>query len=210
MEDWQLELSAKSANLETIQFYLQTQTDKLATLVLGLTSPDDTYRYNSFMLCQQICKVEPEILYPYWPEVEAMLPSENNYHRSIAILLLGALCPADSKGCFELIADRYFSYLNGGSVMTARYIVQSCTTIFRSKPALRTLITDILLHIENYCNLPPERIDLLRTDILDCLEQLYPLLTEKDSALRFAEAALSAKSPKTCKTAKLFLKKHVG
>jgi len=208
MEDWQLELFCKSANLDSISFYLKSNPEKIFLLVNGLSSQDDTFRYNNFLLSEQLCQEDASLLYPYWQQIEAMLPSENNYHRSIAVRLLAALCPADVDNRFESIMTEYFSCLRGGSIMTARYIVQSCSLIFVNKPDLRSRIVDTLLCIEDYCDLPPERVDLIRVDILDFLDAVFALLNETDSALDFAKAALSAHSPKTRQAAKLFLKKH--
>ena len=137
-----------------------------------------------------------------------LIKSTNNYERSIAVRLLALLCRVDENQYFESIREDYFGLLHGGSIMTARYLIQSVADIFKSKPDLREDLLNILLHIELYTNLIPERIDLMKTDILVCFDEIFNLIKDPAELIHFAQQATTCQSPKTRKQAKFFLKNH--
>jgi len=208
MLDWQLELNTKNPNFSHIQAWLTINPNEIPFLVENLKSNDDTLRFNSFVLAQSIARDDGALLYPFWEDLVAMLKDSNNYFRSIAIQLLAALCPTDLENKFESIKEDYFSHLHSGSIMTIRYLIQSTSAIFLAKPSLRPFLMSILLHIEKHVNLMPERIDLIRTDILVVFEEIWEKIDNKEPMIEFAEKAIQVQSPKTKKQAREFLKKN--
>ncbi len=210
MLDWQLELNTKNPDFSHIQVWLTINPNEMPFLIENLKSNEDTLRFNSFLLAQRIARDEGALLYPYWEDLVAMLRDSNNFFRSIAIQILAALCPIDLEYKFESIKDDYFAHLHSGSIMTIRYLVQSITAIFLAKPNLRPYLMNILLHIEKHVNLKPERIDLLRNDILIVFEEIWEKIDEKEPLIEFAEKAFHSQSPKTKNQAKRFLKKYLN
>jgi len=208
MLDWQLELNTKNPNFSQIQAWLTVYPDELPFLIANLKSNEDTQRFNSFMLAQKIAQDEGTLLYPYWQDLAAMLKDSNNFYRSIAIQILAALCPIDQDNKFELIKEDYFAHFHSGSIMTIRYLIQSTPAIFLAKPNLRPYLMNILLHIEKHVNLKPERIDLLKNDILIIFEDIWEKIEDKEPLIAFAEKAIQAQSPKTKKQAREFIKKY--
>jgi hypothetical protein len=207
MLDWQLELTTKTPNLTSLQAWLTANPQEISYLVENLHSTNDTLRFNSFLLAQMIAADQGLLLYAYWDNFASLLMDENNFFRSIGIQLLALLSPFDREEKFELIKDGYFSHLHSGSIMTIRYLIQSMEILYRSKPALRAYIMDVLLHLEKYVNLQQERIDLAKCDVLIVFEALWPTLDNQAELRQFAEEALQAKSAKTQKQARAFLKK---
>ena len=208
MLDWQLELITKNPDFSHIQTWLTVNPNEMPYLIENLKSNEDTLRFNSFLLAQSIARDEGALLYPFWEELAAMLKDSNNFHRSIAIQILAALCPIDQEDKFESIKEDYFGNLHSGSIMTIRYLIQSTTAIFLAKPNLQPYLMNILLHIEKHVNLKPERIDLLRNDILIVFEEIWGKIDEKEPLIEFAEKAIQVQSPKTKKQAREFLKKY--
>lgn len=66
---------------------------------------------------------------------------------------------------------------------------------------------NILLHIEKHVNLKPERIDLLRNDILIVFDEIWKKTDENEPLIAFAEKVIQAQSQKTKKQAREFIKK---
>lgn len=208
MLNWQLELCSKNPDLNQIKTWLTVNPEEIPFLIENLKSNGDLLRHNAFLLTQELARENGQFLYPYWQILAEMLSNSNNFFRSIAIQILAMLCPIDQDNQFELIKDDYFALLHGGSIMTIRYIVLSIPTIFLSKPTLRPYLLEILFHIEKYVNVLPERIDLIKNDILLTFESIWPEVSDKNQMLAFAEKAIDAQSPKTKNQAKRFLKKH--
>lgn len=208
MLDWQLELNTKNPNFSQIQAWLNVNPGEIPYLIENLKSSEDNLRFNSFVLAQSIARDEGTLLYPFWQDLAEMLKDSNNFFRSIAIQILAALCTVDQENKFEFIKDDYFSHLHSGSIMTIRYLIQSTSAIFLAKPNLRPFLMSILLHIEKHVNLKPERIDLLRNDILVVFEEIWEKIDNKEPLIEFAEKAIQVKSLKTKKQAKEFLKKY--
>jgi hypothetical protein len=208
MLDWQFELNTKNPNFSQIQAWLTVNSDEIPVLIANLKSNEDTLRFNSFMLAQKIAQDEGTLLYPYWQDLAAMLIDSNNFYRSIAIQILAALCPVDQEDKFESIKEDYFANLHSGSIMTIRYLIQSISAIYLAKPNLRPFLMDVLLEIEKNANLKPERIDLIKNDILIVFENMWENIEDEEPLIAFAEKAMDAQSPKTRKQAKEFLKRY--
>lgn len=207
MEDWQLELISKTPELSFLANWLEVNPEQIPLLVQGLTSPDDTFRFNSFNLVLQVCGSSPELIYPFWDQFVELLRSDNNFQRSIAVQILAALCKIDQNQWFETIQQEYFALLNCGSIMTARYVIQSAAEVYFAKPALRDSLETLFLKIDSISGLIPERIDLLKCDILVFFESVFKYLQNPDKIIEFAQRATSCQSPKTRKQAKIFLEK---
>ena len=144
MHDWQYELKSKNPDLIPLAAWFQVNPELIPQLINGLKSPDDTFRFNTFSLAQQICQSTPQLLYPHWNQIAQLIKSTNNYERSTAVRLLALLCRVDENQYFESIQEDYFGLLRGGSIMTARFIIQSMTDIYFSKPDLRDRICQYL------------------------------------------------------------------
>jgi len=190
MLDWQLELNTKNPDFSHIQAWLTVNPNEMPYLIENLKSNKDTLRFNSFLLAQSIARDEGALLYPFWQDLAAMLEDSNNFHRSIAIQILAALCPIDQENKLESIKEDYFANLHSGSIMTIRYLIQSISAIFLSKPNLRPYLVNILLRIEKHVNLKPERIDLLKNDILVVFEEIWEKIDEKEPLIAFAEKSI--------------------
>lgn len=208
MLNWQLELCSKNPDLNQIQTWLIVNPEEIPFLIENLKSNDDLLRHNAFLLTQKLARENGQLLYPFWQLLAEMLSDSNNFFRSIAIHILAKLCAVDQENQFELIKDDYFALLLSGCIMTIRTIVLSIPTIFLSKPALRPDLLERLFHIEKYVNVLPERVDLIKNDILITFESIRVAVSDKNQMLTFAKNAMDAQSPKTKNQAKRFLKKY--
>ena len=134
-----------------------------------------------------------------------MLSSENSYHQNIAVCLLANLTACDQPRKFEKLFDQYFSLLEAGGMILARYVAQSAGIIARYKPHLQAKITQRLLSIER--SHQPQK-ELIKTDVINSFDQYFKEARDKEEILAFVNRQIKSSSPKTQKAAKVFLKKH--
>ena len=177
------------------------------TLLEGLISTDETYRYNCHKSLMQLTESHPHLIYPAWDTLTGQLDSRNAYHRITAACLLANLAAADTENHFEILFERYFDLLDDDKVIVACYAARSAWKIARAKPDLRPAILRHLLAIETTRH-TQGRKDLIKADIIGSLDHIYPDAGNKEEILQFVEAQLTCTSPKTRKAAKRFLKKY--
>lgn len=176
----------------------------LDALLDGLTSKEETYRYNCFEVLLWISESRSQVLYPQWDHFVGLLGSSNGFYRSMALRLIANLTGADEEGRFESIFERYFELLDDEKVMVARYLAQSAGVIARRKPHLQARIAEKLLGIEQ-AHHTEGRKALVKADALEFLAAFFEVLPEKERALAFAEGLLTSSSPKARKAAQAFL-----
>jgi hypothetical protein len=123
---------------------------------------------------------------------------------TIGLCLLANLTAADIHGQFEAILERYFSFLDGDSLIPARYAAQSAGKIARHEPQLQHHITAKLLGIENSHQ---KQKELLKADAIQAFAEYFEQSDEQGKMLAFVGAQIDSSSPKTQKAAKAFLKK---
>jgi hypothetical protein len=176
-------------------------------LLEGLTAKDENYRYNCSRVLHRLVDQRPELVYPYWDQLAALLDSPNSFQRASALWAIAGLAVADQEGKFERILTRYLALFDDESVMVARYFTQSITRITQAKPALKEQIIAHLLQVDNTHH-TQGRKDLIKADLIVVFDELFDQLQEKDRILGLVEAQLESSSPKARKAAKDFLKKH--
>jgi hypothetical protein len=178
----------------------------MTVLIDGLVAKDNTYRENCFLTLVDVCKLAPEVLYPYWERFTCLLDSQNAFQRAIALQLLARLCVIDRGNKFERLFERYFDLLDDQKIMVSRYLVQNVWLIVVSKPDLKDDVLERLLSID-LTHHPESRKALLKADVIEVLQQVYPELSEQVRILEFVESALNSSSPKARQAAKRFLNK---
>ncbi|HTX80428.1 MAG TPA: hypothetical protein VMC62_12195 [Longilinea sp.] len=176
----------------------------LQQVLEGLTSQDDYYRYNCFQVMLALTEEQPAGLFSEWGRFANMLESDNVYHCNIGLCLLANLTAADASGQFEAILERFFSFLDGDSLIPARYAAQSAGKIARNEPKLQHRITAKLLGIEASHQ---KQKELLKSDVIQAFDEYFEQSDEQGKMLAFVTAQIDSSSPKTKKTAKAFLKK---
>jgi hypothetical protein len=193
---------------ETIALVLEDH-QALETVLMGLLSPQDIYRFNCFRVILAISTQQPAILYPHWERFTSMLGSANAYHRSIGMQVLVNLAGADREGRLEGIFAALFDLLDDDSLVTARQMAQTAGKIALARPDLRVRVTDRLLMIDQTHHTPQHKA-LIKADILQAFSEYYSQSDDKARMLAFAQTLADSKNPKTRKAAKDFIKLMAG
>jgi hypothetical protein len=180
--------------------------DELLDLLLaGLTEKNETWRYNCHKVIYRLAQKNPARVYPYWDRVAGLLASDNSYHRAGAAILIPLLLPADKERRFDRVRRRYFALLDDESIVAARYMAQSAAAIAGHRPDLSPAIVRGLLGVETTHH-PSSRKELLKSDVIEALGRLFPVLgpAVQKKALAFAQAQAASSSPRTRKAARQF------
>ena len=174
-------------------------------LVDGVASKDEDLRYNCYQVLVAVGQDRPEIVCPYWDSFVELLGSPNAYHRSAAVRLIAYMTPADDRGRFEALFDRYFEFLDDEKILVTRYLVQDAGIIARAKPNLQERVVAKLLSIDDTHH---KHKDLIKGDVIQAFEVLFDEYPDQEQLLAFVRDQLSSGSPKTRKAAKAFLEAH--
>jgi hypothetical protein len=179
----------------------------ITQLLDGLLSKNETLRYNCFKILYSISEKKPNLLYSHWDFFINHLRSDNQYHKMSAVIILANLTAIDSKNRFESIFDEYYNTLKSKKTVTPIYVLKSSGKIINNKPNLEDKITNILLNIESIH--PGKQIELVKCAVIESFSEFFTKAKNKDEIINFVEKQVNSESPKTRKTAREFLNKHV-
>ncbi len=62
--------------------------------------------YHCYYILDKASSRNPELFYKDWKKFEKLLDHENSYHRTIGLVMLSNLIPADKEKLFDKISDR--------------------------------------------------------------------------------------------------------
>jgi hypothetical protein len=199
-------LDKKSIKVENIAKKALKDKEVLSELLDGVLSKEERIRFNCFNVLLHISEKHPKTLYHKWDFFKKLLVSDNTYFKYIAIHIITNLTRIDSENKFDKIFNMYYSLLDDQSVIPASHVAGNSGKIVCAKPKLKTRITNRLLSIDQTHH-SPERRDLIKGYAIESFDQYFDEAKDKKKILEFVEKQLKAKSPKTKKIAKRFLKK---
>jgi hypothetical protein len=203
------ELNRKSINVEKLVKKVLEDKAVLSGLLEGVLSKKERIRFNCFNVLLLISEEHPKVLYPQWDFFADLLTSPNTYFKYIAIYIIANLVKVDHKNRFEKIFNKYYDLLDDESVIPPAHVAANSPKIAVAKPHLQIKITNRLLGIDKTHH-KPERKDLIKSYVIEALGELIERARNKKKMLQFVRDQLEAKSPRTKKKAKEFLKKWEG
>ncbi|BBB47148.1 hypothetical protein [Pelolinea submarina] len=172
-----------------------------------IANPDIMVYYHCYEVLSKASQAEPQLFYPYWPDIAPLLDHPNSYHRDFALTILANLTQVDHQDLFASLADQYVAHINDAKFCTGQYCVRNCQKIITYKPETLDFFLDRLFDLDTYCDYPAKQKDLLKYDVLVILEQVYDQSPRKDQINAFIRTASKAVSPKTRKKADALVRK---
>jgi hypothetical protein len=163
--------------------------------------------YHCYDVVSAASQARPDLFYPYWREIAALLHHENSYHRDIALTIIANLTRVDEAGLFSAICGDYFEHINDPKFMTGLCCVHNSLKIFQSKPELRDFIVALLLDVDRRCAYLEKQKALMKASILDFFDATYADVSDREGVNAFIWACLTSRSPKTRKKARELAKK---
>ncbi len=200
------EMSHKEVDIKSVAKEASANGELLSEILAGLTSRDETLRYNCHKVLMRLSETNGELLYPKWDYFVEFLGSNNSYRKMSAIQILAKLTGVDTESRFEQIMDKYYGLLDDKSMIVAIYVAANSGIIVRSKPQLEREITHRLLDIERTHH-PEERKALIKAGAIEAFDKYFPEAADKEKIIAFVREQQHCDSPKTRKLSQDFLRK---
>lgn len=201
------DLTDKNVDIAEVAKVAMKDKKFLSELIENLKSKKETIRYNSSKALNLISEENPDILYLHWDFFFSLLDGDNTYWKCSGIPIIANLTRVDHESKFEKMFEKYYSLLDDKkSFIPAAYLARSSGTIARSKPNLRSKITEKLLRIDETHH-HPQRRDLVKGDIIEAFDEYFEEAEDKREIVEFVKGQLKCDSPKTRKIATKFLQK---
>ncbi len=203
------EISAKEADIDVfVQIAIREDQARDEIVNQMLTHPDIMVYYHCYYVVSKASQERPELFYKYWNEMVSLLRHPNSYHRDFGLTILANLTRVDQDNLFPAIFRDYFEHVNDDRFMTAQCCVRNSLKIIRHRPELKDRIIDLLLDVDHRCAYPEKQKELLKSDILVILDEIYDDVRDKPGAGEFIKKATRSISPKTRNMAKSLVQKY--
>jgi hypothetical protein len=193
---------------EFVQIAIEDHNAREEIVSQMLTNSGIMVYYHCYYVVEKASQKQPELFYPYWDDIAALLHHKNSYHRDFALDILGNLTSVDHADRFSEVKDEYFDVINDEKFMTGNCCVRNLRKIYRYKSELRGQIIDMLLDIDNCCDYTEKQKAVLKADVLEIFDEVYEEVKEQDEISEFIRAEIHSISPKTRKKAKELAKKY--
>jgi len=200
------EMNDKDVDIETVAEKALADRELLSEILDGLTSKEETLRYNCHKVLMHISETNGKSLYPKWDYFVELLSSENSYRKMSAIHLIANLTKVDTENRFEKIVDKYYGLLDDKSMIVAIYVAASSGGIVKAKPQLEREITNRLLDIDRTHH-PEGRKPLIKAGAIEAFDKYFPEAADKERIISFVKEQQNCDSPKTRKIGQNFLRK---
>lgn len=172
-----------------------------------LTNEKIMVYYHCFYIISKASQDKPELFYNHWNDFVSLLDNKNSYHRDIGLTLIANLTKVDVRNYFIDLFPRYIKHFNDDKFMTAQSFVINLKKIIKNKVEFTEKVIDLLIGVDTICSYTEKQRELLKSDIIDVMEEAYPILIDKNKIMEFIKAQSASSSPKTRKRVKEFLKK---
>jgi hypothetical protein len=173
-----------------------------------VTHPWIMVYYHCYYVVSKASQKRPELFYQYWPRIAPLLKHENSYHRDIGLTIIANLTQVDVKDLFSGIFHGYFEHINDEKFMTGQCCVQNSIKVIKNKPAFRDEIIAMLLDVDHRCSYTEKQKGVLKSDVLDVLDEAYEDASDREGVDAFIRAGVNSISPKTRRRAKELVKKY--
>lgn len=200
-------LDKKDVNFDLYANELFKNQNLLSEYFEGLTSKNQIYMENCFNILKAISEKNPDFLYPHWDFFVNYMRSNNNYHKSAAVIIISNLTSVDKQKRFEIIFDEFYGILKSEKTIVPMYLLKYSGKIVNFKPDLEDRITNILLDIDSIHH--GKQIELVKSAAIECFSEFFSKAKNKEKIINFVEKQLNSESPKTRKIAKDFIEKYV-
>lgn len=167
--------------------------------------------------CEKVIRIvserHPELVYPYFEEVAALIECPNNFIKWGAIITLSNLAAVDTENKFASVYETYFGLIDADAMVTAANVIGNAWKIIMSKPEHEPDITKRLLRIPQNTYFSkgepsPECRNILCGHAIDCFDKYFEVARDKNGILNFASAETHNSRKQVAKKAVAFLKKH--
>jgi hypothetical protein len=199
------EMRDKGVNIESVAEKALQDEKLLSELLDGLTSKEETFRYNCFKVLMLISQEFGTALYPKWDYFVELIASDNTYWKMSGLQIIANLTKVDTDNKFDKIFDLFYSLLGDKGTILPAHVAANSGKIAKAKPYLQDKITDKLLNIDKvYLG---KQIALINGYAIEAFGEYFAEARNQDRIIEFVRNQLNSDSPRTRKQAENFLSK---
>jgi hypothetical protein len=180
----------------------------IPALIEGLAADKPALKYGSGKVLRIISEKRPDLVYPYFDDLAAMLESENSILKWGAILCLGNLACVDAAGKFELIFHQYFRPISGPVMITAANIMRGSARIALAKPQLADRIAAEILKVKRARYKTAECRNVAIGHAIDAFNLFFDHIRDNRRVIRFIKAQVGNSRVPVRKRAAKFLRER--
>jgi 2'-5' RNA ligase len=203
-------LADKSLTKDQLLEKVRHNYDLIPELLSGTSSSKPTIRYGCGKILMDLSEEKPEKLYPYMDFFINLLESKYRILTWNAISIIANLTKIDKENKFDIIFEKYYSFLDNEYMVTVANVVGNSGKIALAKPHLTQKITDKLLTVENISTTPhlsEECKRVITEHAIKSFDMFFPQIKQKDKVISFVKKHLNS-SRKTLRIeSENFLKK---
>jgi hypothetical protein len=182
----------------------------LPFLLRGVHSTKAALRYSCAKVLMDLSEENPKKLYPYMDLFVDLLDNKYRILTWNALAILANLTRVDTNKKFDVIFDKYYSFLNNDYMVTVANVVGNSGKIAQAKPYLISKITDELLKVNNISttrHLTEECKKVIAEKTIKSLDTFFNRAEQKDRVISFVKTHLDSPRKSLRIAAENFLKK---
>jgi len=179
-------------------------------LLKGVGSSKAAVRYGCAKVLMDLSEEHPEKLYPYFDSFINLLESKYRILTWNALAIIANLTPVDADKKFDVIFDKYYSFLDNDYMVTVANVVGNSGKIALAKPYLIPKITDELLKVQDISTSPhlsEECKRVIAQHTIETLDLFFDRIDQKKQVISFVKVHLDSPRKKLRTAAENFLKK---
>jgi len=201
------QIADKGFSREKIVEQIYADPKLIDVLFEGLSTKRATVKYGAERIMRSISEDKPELIYPYFERLVALMKSSNNVLKWGAIIMLANLAVVDYEGKIDDLFDDYYKPLKGPVLITAGNIISSSPKIALEKPYLAEKISKEILLVERGKYQTPECKNIAIGHAIDAFAQFIELIQDKKTVFNFVKRHVNNPRENVRKSATRFLKK---
>ncbi len=147
-------LADKSTTKKELYLKIERNFDLLPILIEGVDSPKAAIRYGCGSILMDLSEKHPDQLYPYMGVFINLLDGKYRILTWNALAVIANLTRVDAEKRFDVIFDKYYSFLSDEYLVTVANVVENSAKIAVAKPYLIAEITARLLKVEGISTTP--------------------------------------------------------
>jgi hypothetical protein len=179
-------------------------------LLKGVDHPKAAVRYGCSKVLMDLSEEHPEKLYPHFDFFVNLLDSKYRILTWSALAIIANLTQVDADKKFDLVFDRYYSFLDDDYMVTVANVVGNSGKIALAKPYLIPEITEELLKVQDISTAPhltEECRRVIAQHAIKTLDLFFDRIDQKERVISFVKLHLDSPRKKLRTAAEKFVKK---
>jgi len=162
----------------------------LPKIIDGVSSEKAAIRYGCGKVLMNLSDEYPDKLYPHMNFFIDLLGSKYRILTWQAMYIIANLTKVDKDKKFDMIFDKYFSFINDEYMVTVANVVGNSGKIALAKPYLTPKITKELLKVEGLkttAHLTEECKKVITENVIQSINMFFPQIENKDEVISFVK-----------------------